>query len=231
MNGGPQSERSMDLSKLKLELYDILAVVLPGFLLLCGLWVLLRGWHGFAISFGALSGTGFTAMLLASFPIGHIVQEAGEVAITKFRGKRYFKAARDEFWQSEEGQNVRGKIEREVGFKVSVDTAFDFCLTQIKGQFPRRDVFLATSDFCRSLLVVGFLLIPTAVRLLWDVHGGVKRLVLNGTAMIFALGLFLYLAGRRMARFRGLSERPVFTTYIASSGQPQSTSPLAQEER
>ena len=221
----------MDFSKFKFELYDILAVVLPGFLLLCGVWILLRGWHLFALSLGALSGTGFTAMLLASFPIGHVVQELGEVAITKFRGDRYFKSARDEFWRSEEGHRVRKMIEQEVGFNVSVDTAFDFCLTKIKGQFPRRDVFLATSDFCRSLLVVALLLIPTALRLLWDVHGNLRRLALYGVGIIFAFGLFLYLAGRRMARFRELSERPVFTTYIACSGRrPGNEPPLTEEE-
>jgi hypothetical protein len=205
----------MDFSKFKFEVYDILAVVLPGFLLLCGVWVLLRGWHGFAVSLAALSGTGFTALLLASFPIGHLIQELGDAAIKKALGERFFKKGRDDFWKTEEGLKVGSLIEQELGFKVSVDSAFDFCLTKIKGRFPRRDVFLATSDFCRSLLVVGFLLIPTVIRLLWDLHGTPARLAIYSTGIGVALALYIYLAGRRMVRFRALSEVPVFGTYLA----------------
>src|SRR5258708_4329062 len=161
----------MDFSKFKFEVYDILAVVLPGFLLLCGVWVMLRGWHAFAVSLPALSGTGFTALLLAAFPVGHLIQELGDAAIKIALGERFFKRARDKFWSTDEGVKLSSMIEQEVGFKVSVDSAFDFCLTKIKGEFPRRDVFLATSDLCRSLLAVGVLLIPAIIRLLWDVHG------------------------------------------------------------
>jgi hypothetical protein len=210
----------MDFSKFKFELYDILAVVLPGFLFLCGIWVLLRGWHVFAVSLAALSGTGFTALLLASFPIGHLIQELGDATIKKVCGERYFKTARDKFWNTVEGSNVSVLIEHELGFRPSVDGAFDFCLTKIKGHFPRRDVFLATSDFCRSLLVVGFLLIPSVCRLLWGVHGTPAQLVMYSAGIVFALALFLYLAGRRMMRFRELSELPVFRTYLACANQP-----------
>jgi hypothetical protein len=205
----------MDLSKFKLELYDILAVVLPGFLLLCGVWVSLRGWQAFVVSLAALSGTSFTALLLASFPVGHLVQELGDAAIKMACGKRFFKRTRDEFMQTSEGQHVNRTIEQELGFKTSVDGAFAFCLTKIKGKFPRRDTFIATSDFCRSLLVVGFLSIPAVVRLLWDVRGERVRLVGYSIGSLLALSLFVYLAGRRMMRFRELSDLNVFRTYIA----------------
>ena len=132
----------MDFSKFKFELYDVLAVVLPGFLFLCGLWVLLRGWHLFAISVAALGGTGFTALLLASFPIGHLIQELGDAAIKKVRGERCFKSARDAFWKTEEGKNVGVLIARELGFMPTVDGAFDFCLSKIKGEFPGEKRFL-----------------------------------------------------------------------------------------
>jgi len=210
----------MDFSKFKFELYDILAVVLPGFLVLCGIWVLLRGWHLFAVSLAALSATSFTALLFASFPIGHLIQELGDAAIKTVYGERYFKTARDNFWETAEGNRVSALIERELGFKVSVDTAFDFCLTKIKGQFPRRDVFLATADFCRSLFVVGFLLLPAVCRLLWDVHGTRIRMAAYSAGICLALALYLYLAGRRMIRFRELSETPVFRTYLACVGMP-----------
>jgi hypothetical protein len=205
----------MDFSKFKFEVYDILAVVLPGFLLLCGVWVLVRGWHGFAVALGGLSGTGFTALLLAAFPVGHLIQELGDWSIKKARGDRFFKKGRDDFWKTAEGLKVSGLIEQELGFKVSVDSAFDFCLTKIKAQFPRRDVFLATSDFCRSLLVVGLLLIPPAIRLIWDLHGACLQIVLYSVGIAVAIALCVYLAGRRMVRFRALSEVPVFNTYLA----------------
>jgi len=205
----------MDFSKFKFEVYDILAVVLPGFLLLCGVWVTMRGWHGFAVSLATLSGTGFTALLLAAFPIGHLIQELGDAAIKKVLGERFFKKGRDDFWKTEQGFKVSRLIEQELGFTVSVDSAFDFCLTKIKGQFPRRDVFLATSDFCRSLMVVSFLLIPAAARMLWDLHGTWVRLAIYAVTIGLALTLCIYLAGRRMVRFRSLSEVPVFGTYLA----------------
>jgi hypothetical protein len=206
----------MDFSKFKFELYDVLALILPGFLVLCGIWVLLRGWQPFAVSLAALGGTGLTALLLASFPIGHLIQELGDAATKAVFGERYFKTARDNFWDTAEGNRVSGLIEQELGFKVSVDTAFDFCLTKIKGQFPRRDVFLATADFCRSLFVVGFLLLPPVCRLVWDVHGTRIRIATYLAGIVLVLTLYLYLAGRRMVRFRELSETPVFRTYLAS---------------
>jgi hypothetical protein len=213
----------MDFSKFKFELYDILAVVLPGYLLLCGVWVLLRGWHVFAISIAGLSGTGFTALLLASFPIGHLIQKLGDFAIKKACGERFFMRARDAFWKTEEGRKVGGLIQAEVGFATSVDSAHDFCLTKIKGQFPRRDSFVATSDFCRSLLVVGFLLIPAVARLLWDIHKNGIRLISYTVGILLALLLFLYLAGRRMMRFRALAEVTVFRVYLACAKAPSSS--------
>src|SRR5216683_37353 len=117
----------MDFSKFKFELYDILAVVLPGFLLTCGIWVLLRGWHSFSASVGTLTATGFTALLLASFPLGHLIQELGDAAIKKACGERHFKKARDAFWSSDEGETLCAMLESELGFKPSVDGAFDIC--------------------------------------------------------------------------------------------------------
>jgi len=220
----------MDFSKVKFELYDMLAVILPGFILLCGVWVLLRGWHVFAISIAALSGIGFTALLLASFAIGHLIQELGDVVIRKVRGDRCFKRGRDKLWSSDEGKNISKMIERETGIVLTVDAAFDFCLTKIKGQFPRRDSFVATSDFCRSLLVVGILLIPAVVRVLMDVHGTCLRMATYGGGIVLASALFLYLAGRRMMRFRDLSDRPVFRVYLACAASASPLSGMATAE-
>jgi len=134
----------MDFSKFKFEfeLYDILALLLPGFLLLCIGWVTLRGWHTFVVSLAGLSGTGFTALLLVSFPVGHLIQELGDAALKKIRGERCFKSGRDKFWGTEEGGNLRTLIAKEIGFVPSVDGAFDFCLYSIKDNFTRRHAFL-----------------------------------------------------------------------------------------
>lgn len=205
----------MDFSKFKFELYDILALVLPGFLILCGAWVLLRGWHVFAVSLTSLSGTGFTALLLASFPLGHLIQELGDAALKKFFGSRFFKQARDHFWDTNEGKNISAVIDADCGLKLPVDGAFDYCLTKIKGQFPRRDVFIATSDFCRSLLVVGILLIPTVARLIVDLHDSHRHVAVYSVLILLVLLLYLFLCWRRMLRFRELSETTVFRTYLA----------------
>jgi hypothetical protein len=60
----------------------------------------------------------------------------------------------------------------------------------------------------------------------WEVQGTrFYRLSFSiGATLLFAL--FLYLAGRRMVRFRELSERPVFTTYLACANTtPRSSIP------
>jgi hypothetical protein len=207
----------VDISKFKFELYDILAVLLPGFILLCSVWILLRGWPAFISSLLTLSGTGFTAMLLIAFSVGHIIQELGDAGIKGFRGERYFKAGRDDFWMREEGKTTKRLVARDLGFEPSVDTAFDFCLSKIKGDFPKRDSFVATSDFCRSLFAVGILAIPSLIRVVRDAGGSCQRQALYYGLSAFTLALFLYLSHRRMVRFREYSETPVFRIFLATS--------------
>jgi hypothetical protein len=45
----------MDFSKVKVEVYDFLAVIVPGLLVICELWVTIRGWSRFALSISSLS--------------------------------------------------------------------------------------------------------------------------------------------------------------------------------
>lgn len=154
----------------------------------------------------------------SSFPLGPLIQELGDTAIKTILGPRFFKQSRDQFWDTEEGHNVSAGIEMECGLKLPVDGAYDYCLTKIKGQFPRRDVFVATSDFCRSLLVVGILLIPAVARLVWDdLHGTLLHAGTYSTTIVMVLALYLYLSWRRMVRFRELSEVTVFRVYLACS--------------
>jgi len=65
----------LDFSKLKLDVYDFLAVILPGLIVTAEGWILLRGWNDFIASMGSISGTGLTLLLVFAFGVGHIVQE------------------------------------------------------------------------------------------------------------------------------------------------------------
>lgn len=145
----------MDFSKLKIEVYDFLGIVLPGLLAICEGWILFKGWHPFVASINLISGTSLTLLFVLAFGVGHIAQELGGLSIRAVKGKRYFRQARDRFWESPEGQVVRGAIKKDFGQEISsVDTAFDYCLTKLKDSFSRRDIFVATSDLCRSLVVL-----------------------------------------------------------------------------
>ena len=88
----------MDFSKLKLEVYDLLGVILPGLLAIFEGWVLLKGWTPFVLSLHQLNGTEFTVLVLLGFGAGNLVQELGDVTIKTWKGRRYFKKARDDFW-------------------------------------------------------------------------------------------------------------------------------------
>jgi hypothetical protein len=212
----------MDFSKLKLELYDFIGVMLPGLLAISEGWIVLRGWHVFIATINAISGTGLTLLIVFAFGLGNIVQELGDVAIKAAKGKRYFRRARDKFWRTEEAQFVRDTIKKELGQDIpAVDTAFDYCLTKLKDRFGKRDMFVATSDLCRSFVVLSVLaIIPAARTAFRDTYP------LGTSVVIFAL-LFLLLtsiallAWQRMARFRALSETTVFRAYLAMANEPE----------
>src|SRR5207248_313525 len=128
------------------------------------------------------------------------------------------KQARDKFWSTDTAEQVRDRLFRELGYPItSVDVAFDCCLTRTQGQFTKRDLFLASSDLARSLIVVcGLALIPAA-RLIFTLQFTIPaRLAIS--AGFVAL---LYFTGRlcwtRMKRFRALSETPVFNSYLAAA--------------
>jgi len=102
----------MDFSKLKLELYDFIGVMLPGLLAISEGWIVLRGWHVFVLAMSGISGTGLTLLIVLAFGIGNIVQELGDVCLKALKGKRFFRRARDRFWVTEEAQLVRDTIKR-----------------------------------------------------------------------------------------------------------------------
>lgn len=214
----------MDLSKLKLEVYDLLGVILPGLLAVFEGWVLLKGWTSFVISLRQLSGTEFTLLVLVAFGAGNLVQELGDVTIKTLKGRRYFKKARDEFWSSAEALPVKTSIKTELGHELTfVDTAFDYCLTKLRDRFGKRDVFVATSDLCRSLAILAVLAFIPSARLAWQQFAPTFRYF----ALVASAGLFLiflaWLSWKRMVRFRELSEVTVFRAYLAMVNEQANT--------
>jgi hypothetical protein len=206
----------VDFSKLKLELYDLIGIILPGLLAISEGWIVLRGWHVFAITMNGLSGTALTLLVVLAFGIGNMVQELGDVSLRAIKGERYSKSGRDSFWPTEEAKLIRDAIRKDIGQDIpSVDTAFDYCLTKLKDRFGKRDMFVATSGLCRSLVVLSALGLIPAVRIaFWDTQPMYKA---TSTLALFLLVLasIAFLACQRMARFGYLSEVTVFRAYLA----------------
>lgn len=208
----------MDLSKLKIELYDFLALILPGLLVIFEGWIALQGWPSLAMWLGNLSGTTLTLLLIVSFGLGNIVQELADVLIKGMKDPRYFCRSRDIFWASDEANAVRDAIANELGKEISsADAAFDYCLTKIQGLFPKRDVFLATSDLCRSLLILVLVGIAPVARLVLESRYTTQGMLGSSAAGLGILLLVGYLSWTRMVRFRDLSEVTVFRIYLAST--------------
>ena len=220
----------MELSKLKLELYDLAAIVLPGIFFIAEIWATLFGIGSLASAAKELTGAQLTILLLCSFGAGNLIQEGGHRLVTLFLGKRYFKAARDRFWNSPEAELVRTKIKADDALEVSsVDVAFDYCLSRISGLFVKRDVFLAISDFARSLCLLSAIgIFPLGRTVLYAYGTSTKlKIALEG---VFLLAVTGWLAWVRMVRFRELSETPVFTTFLACKSAAKSKSSQDDEK-
>jgi hypothetical protein len=205
----------LDLSKLRLDIYDFLGIILPGLLAVAEAWILLGGWAAFVFSMTHISGTGLTILLVFAFGIGHIVQEFGDFVIKFVKGERYLRKGRDEFWKTDEAELVRHAIKLELGRDLpSVDGAYDYSLTKLKGHFDKRDIFVATSDLCRSLVVLSFLGIAPACRIaFWDTNPFRRSLTVLALALVLLVSVAV-LAWRRMNRYSKLSEITVFRAYL-----------------
>jgi hypothetical protein len=206
----------LDLSKLKLDIYDFVGIILPGLLAVAESWVLLRGWTAFVFAMTQIGGTGLTLLLIFAFGMGHIVQELGDVVIQFVKGKRYLRSARDRFWGGNEAKHVKEAIKKAIGHEIdSVDGSFDYCLTKLTGHFEKREIFVATSDLCRSLVTLAFLAILPACRIAFhDLSPRLRSLEFLALALAL-LVVVATLAWRRMMRFRELSEVTVFRAYLA----------------
>lgn len=205
----------MEISKLKLELYDFAATILPGFFLMAEFTVLFIGILRTLAYVREIRGAELILLLLCSFALGNLVQEAGDRLIKRLVGERFFKQARDRFWTSELKKDVCDKIARLGGPEnPSVDAAFDFCLTCLNGSFAKRDVFLAISDLSRSLFVLSVLLILPSVRSVVFAYGTAHKCMVAVEAAAL-ITICASLSWSRMVRFRELSESPVFHSFLA----------------
>lgn len=210
----------MDFSKLKLEVYDLLGVILPGLIAVCAGWISVTGWRPFTVSLNHLSAAAFTVLVVLAFAVGQLVQEFGDVCIKVLKGSRFSKSARDAFWVTEEADPVkaaiRNALEGEIAF---VDTAFDYCLTELGNGFAKRDIFVATSDLCRSLAVLSVLGVVPVLRIAWFAgNPSAKHFIGVVLEVVFLMGLAA-LSWKRMVRFRELSETTVFRAYLATVGK------------
>lgn len=206
----------MDFSKLKLGVYDFLGLTIPGLIAICEGWILLRGWYTFLGAIHQIRGTDFTLLLLFAFGVGNIVQELGDFTTKIIKGRRYFRRARDRFWLTADAEIVKSTIKTELGQQItSVDTAFDYCLTKLKGRFDKRDIFLATSDLSRSLVMLSVLAFVPVLRIaFYDIHP-LRDSCIAAAILITVIVAVATLMWRRMVRFRDLSETTVFRAYLA----------------
>lgn len=219
----------MEFSKLKLEIYDLMGTLVPGVLFIA-LGALTVAGNAAGLSWlGKLTGTQLTILLFAAFAAGQLVQEAGDWSIRVTKGPRFLKQGRDGFWNSAEAQGVRDKIKRESSVDVaSPDAAYNYCLTVVRDQFPKRDTFMAISDLARSMWLLAWASMIPLVRftsqLGWSwVHA---KVVVEG---LVAIGALSYLAWRRMIRFRDLSDVTVFQVFLAVKAT-DSTAPSGEKE-
>jgi hypothetical protein len=207
----------VNLSSFKLGVYDFLGFVVPGIFVICEGWIAVRGWPRFVEALSVLRPVSFTVFLAGSFVIGHFVQEMADWGVKRIKGPRFFKKGRDEVWGGVDGDAVKSAIWAESGLTLaSVDSAFDYCLTRVGEAFSKRDVFIATSDFARSFLVLAVCGIAPSWRLASDRTYSISAFVLLLAAYVVLLILIAQLSWRRMVRFRYISDCGVFGAYLGS---------------
>lgn len=218
----------MDLSKWKLDVYDLLAIILPGLIAIGEGWVLIRGWDSFCFAIAHLTATSLTLLLLASFAVGTLAQELGDFLVKLCMGDRFFRSGRDKFWASKKSEPVKAAIKTHLGTTVSADAGFDYCLTKLRGQFPKRDLFVATSDLCRSFAVLSATGLAPALWNEFHAAGWGKKFAAWAIGSLIASIILFGLSWRRMVRFRALSDVTVFNSYLAVVGEREET--LSEEE-
>jgi hypothetical protein len=217
----------VNLSSFKLGVYDFLGLVVPGLFLICEGWIAGRGWRQFVEALSALRPVSFTVFLAGSFVVGHFIQELADWGVKRIKGPRFFKIGRDDVWGGSDGNAVKSAIWAESGLTLAgVDSAFDYCLTRIGDAFSKRDVFVATSDFARSFLVLAVCGIAPAWRLASERARSTSTFGLLLAGYVVVLILVGQLAWRRMVRFRYISDCGVFGAYLGS--RPMKNAPVSE---
>jgi hypothetical protein len=210
----------LDLSKLKLDVYDFLGIILPGLVAIAEGWIFLRGWDAFIVSISHIGGTTLTLLLVFAFGIGHLVQELSDLAIQWIKGPRYKYLARDNFWHSQESKTVKELIAKELGHDItSVDEAYDFCLTRVSEHFQKRDIFIATSDLSRSFVAMCFVALIPSAKITFLQMAPLKVQCLEFAAEVALLAVIAMLSWRRMMRYRYLADVTVFRVYPAVASE------------
>ena len=139
----------------------------------------MRGWSQFVRSMNDLHTVGFTMFVAAAFVVGRFVQELADWSVKKLGGERFLKSDETKFGREERRGRSEARILAESGLALgNVDSAFDYCLTRIGESFPKRDVFVATSDFARSFLVLAVCGVAPSVRVAFDRSHSVHCFVL-----------------------------------------------------
>jgi hypothetical protein len=207
----------VNVSNFKLGIYEFLGLVVPGMFLVCEGWIAVRGWPQFVAALSGLHPVSFTLFVAASLVVGHFIQELADWGVKRIRDDRFFKKGRDEVWAGGEVESIKSAIWAESGLTLAgVDSAFDYCLTRIGDAFSKRDVFLATSDFARSFLVLAVCGVGPALRLASDRAHSITMFLLLLAVYVVVLMVVARLAWRRMIRFRYMSDRGVFGAYLGS---------------
>jgi hypothetical protein len=208
----------MDFSKLRLGLYDLFGILIPGFIIVADVWITIVGWKPFVAMLAALSGNLVAVLALMSYAMGHLVQEAGDMLVRAITHDRYLKKSRDRLWEGKNGKTVREEIKKREGLDIAdVDTAFDYCLTKAKHSFEKRDAFIATSDLARSFVLLAILTgIPAVHALFYRTKSVGFSLILELAALIAAVSLVVFVSWRRMMRYREFADKPVFAAYLAT---------------
>ena len=206
----------MNFSELKLGLYDIFGFVVPGFLVICEIWVSVTGWPRFVTGISGLNGAAMTVLLFASVAVGPIVQELADTAIKRLKSDRFFKATRDEIWKSPFGREIEKKLERETGIvPPNVDDAYEMCFSLVSDRATRHDLFLAQSAMARSLLVVSVLFVLPAATAIAKLSFDPLVKIAAFTGLFAVCCLIVRLCWTRMCRFRKLAIQSVFQSYMA----------------
>jgi hypothetical protein len=215
----------VDLSKLKLDVYDFLGIILPGLIAVAEGWILLRGWAAFVWSMSHIGGTSLTLLLVFAFGIGHLVQELSDALIQWMKGPRYKFRARDTFWESDESKTVKELIAKEIGCEVaSVDAAYDFCLTRVIEHFQKRDIFIATSDLSRSFVALCFVALIPAAKITFSQSVAVWLRSSEFAGEVLLLAVIAALSWRRMVRFRWVADVTVFRVFPAVKAKTETDS-------